>query len=235
MNRRPCQSFLAQSRPRSRPVVRERAKYLKMSFSFSHDPFCRVRFMPQFCARSAFPAGADRAQSIAQFKSPVHKGNARRNHAARHQRNGRKRRAGAAGADRRRGLRQKGENLSAYLRRIALAQPGETKARYFARINDYLTLLAQCAEATKNGRVLPTLRDSSDTNKAQWERTVRALSLLPASVSKTQEVWRQSTGQCTISNQFRARSGHCSNLTRSWNRPRRSVIAASDGLRDARP
>lgn len=88
-------------------------------------------------------------------------------------------------------LRRPGEDLGAYLRRIASPLPGEANRLYIARINGYLSVLAQSADATKRGRRMPPLRDTSAYNQAQWEHAVRALQILPARVSKTQVAWRR--------------------------------------------
>ncbi len=88
-------------------------------------------------------------------------------------------------------LRRPGEDLSAYLRRVALPLPAETKPQYFTRVGAYVTALEQSAGGTRTGRRMPALRDADAFNQEQWTRAVRALQILPARVLKTQAAWRR--------------------------------------------
>ena len=130
-------------------------------------------------------------------------------------------------------LRRPGEDLGAYLRRIASPLPGEPKNRYFARINGYLSVLAQSADATKRGRRMPPLRDTSAYNQAQWEHAVRALQILPARLSKTQGVWRalQINSHAARNTPAPLLFGFDTQLQQTV----QVVIAADDALHNARP
>ncbi len=88
-------------------------------------------------------------------------------------------------------LRRPGEDLSAYLRRIALPLAAETKQQYVGRVGAYVAALAQSVDATRAGRRMPVLRDTDAFNQEQWTRAVRALQILPARVFKTQAAWKR--------------------------------------------
>lgn len=88
-------------------------------------------------------------------------------------------------------LRRPGEDLSAYLRRVALPLAAETKQQYFARMGAYVAALGESADATRAGRRMPILRDTGAFNQEQWTRAVRAMQILPARVLKTQAAWRR--------------------------------------------
>jgi hypothetical protein len=130
-------------------------------------------------------------------------------------------------------LRKPGEAITPYVRRIALPLPAETKAKYFARINGYLALLEQSAQATKAGRALPAIRDNSAANTAEWKRTVGALQYLPARLQKTERAWGSTQRMFDIASS--APSARLSRFDLELEQTVQIVIAASDGLRDVKP
>ena len=142
------------------------------------------------------------------------------------------------------GLRQPGENLNRYLRRIALPLSGETPTNYQTRIGRYLDLLTSSVDATRSHTRLPVLRHTDPANRALWEHTIRDLQQFPARVAHTRTAWQR------VQHAFKASSSlkNAKNIHAGSNQ---SVIAAhfdselaqtvslliaiDDGLRDARP
>ncbi len=142
------------------------------------------------------------------------------------------------------GLRQPGEDLNRYLRRIALPLPGETPTNYKTRVKRYLELLTGSVEATRFHRRLPLLRDTGSANRALWEHMMRDLQQFPARVAHTQAAWQRvqhvskaspsavSTKNAKVSaNQSVIAAHFDSELAQTVS----LLIAIDDGLRDARP
>ena len=120
-------------------------------------------------------------------------------------------------------LRGPNELLPAYLSRLLAVQAGETSAQRTARINGYLAALVQAANATKPLRRIPALCDANADNKRIWKETTQALAILPARVAKLQVAWR------------REQQGVPSHLSAEFQQTLYVLIAAQNGLRDARP
>jgi hypothetical protein len=124
------------------------------------------------------------------------------------------------------GLRRPGESLAAYLDRVVMPLPGESRPAYQARCAGYLTALAHAAAATASARRMPRLRDSSPANHQRWERATDALSYLPTHLDRLRAAWRHppernSPPPRALVGELRA----CLNF----------VIAALADLRDAYP
>ncbi|WP_044949070.1 hypothetical protein [Chthonomonas calidirosea] len=70
------------------------------------------------------------------------------------------------------GLRLPGEQLDAYLRRIALPLPNETPQAYQKRITAYFTAFQKANAHLSQIRELPTLQARTSTNLRIWQQIV---------------------------------------------------------------
>lgn len=88
------------------------------------------------------------------------------------------------------GKRLSGEPLPSYLTRLTAPLPAETPAQRKARVDSYITALAQAATQSASLRRMPALNDTSAGNRVLWQRAVQALNELPGCVSKLRVAWR---------------------------------------------
>lgn len=125
------------------------------------------------------------------------------------------------------GLRRSQESLPDYLRRIALRIDGETQTQYQKRIESYLSVFLKADRATASLRRLPPLRDTSPTNHALWQKTIKSLNYLPGRLARMQAVWKRAKSEARPSgnNTFGQELDQTLNL----------ILFARDCLRDARP
>lgn len=135
------------------------------------------------------------------------------------------------------GLRQTGEDLNVYLRRIALPLQGETPTNYKTRIRRYLDLLSRSVEAARSRNHLPILRDAGPANRALWERTIRALQQFPGRVAHTQAAWQQVEHASKVSTNRVStnKNVNAAHFDAELAQTVSLLIAIDDGLRDARP
>ncbi len=125
------------------------------------------------------------------------------------------------------GLRQPGETLDAYLRRVAQPLPGEKSPAYRTRIEGYIGALAQATHATAPARHIPQLRDGSQVNRQTWQRATRMLSLLPARLLRLRGAQQAS--------QHPGGPESARSLEAELIQSMDVVLAAFSALRDARP
>ena len=144
------------------------------------------------------------------------------------------------------GLRQPGEDLNRYLRRIALPLPGETPAVYQTRIRRYLDLLTRSVDATRPHKRLPVLRDTDPANRAVWEHTMRDLQQFPARVAHTRAAWQRAQHAAKVSSSIGSAKAESAKSSANQSvlaarfdselaQTVSLLIAIDDGLRDARP
>lgn len=124
-------------------------------------------------------------------------------------------------------LRQPGEKLPDYLRRLAAPLPAETPARYRARLERYLAALTQAATVTTMLQNVPSLHLDTPENRQTWDRAVRALKPLPLRLARVRAAWQRAE-----SHPEKAATAELgSELTQTY----QHVQTALDALRDARP
>ena len=129
------------------------------------------------------------------------------------------------------GLRQPNEGLSVYVRRIALPLSSESIAAYKRRITHYLYLLTRSAQAVLPVHTVLALRDTSAANRAQWNHLLQVLPILPARIHKTEAAWQRAQ-KGTQPLEVRVKHTH---FDTELEETMQVILAASNGLRDARP
>ena len=82
------------------------------------------------------------------------------------------------------GLRQDGERLDLYLRRIAARLPGEPPAAWRARQRAYAAAVVRLNGDIAPLSVVPPLQDRSAANLAVWGRSAHAIAILPERCAK---------------------------------------------------
>jgi hypothetical protein len=87
------------------------------------------------------------------------------------------------------GLRREGERLEPYMDRIAATLPGETSARYVARVDAYVAAIERAVDARNLCVSAPAPRDGSPANVALWNTAVRAEAKLPAQAARVRGAW----------------------------------------------
>jgi len=122
------------------------------------------------------------------------------------------------------GLRLPGEQLDAYLRRIALPLPNEMSQAYQKRIAGYFTAFQKANADLSQIRALPTLQNRTPTNLHTWQQIVRDAHSLPRQLRFLQIDWmRRNTTQGRL------------HFARQFDATTNLYIALYDLLRDALP
>lgn len=87
------------------------------------------------------------------------------------------------------GLRNPGEPLVPYLMRISSPLPGESRAKYLARVHKYISAIINASKETEDLKTAPDLIDTDQANRKAWNHAVRYSLLFPREVVKLKSDW----------------------------------------------
>ena len=87
-------------------------------------------------------------------------------------------------------LRKPNEPLAIYLKRLLHPLPSETAEGYKVRVQGYLQMFEQLAEATSVARKLPNLAHQTQENRLVWRKLNDAMNAIPAQSQKLRALWK---------------------------------------------